>query len=129
MPKFPPMSETPDNQEYQPESLEQMTDSVKNGLKNKVFNHILEIGRAIVDPLRDIQELIHEINALNGFYDTDESEIASVARATANIHAEASELWESYRNRIHDAPCDKAEDMVQVFRREGEAQFEPLTCA
>lgn len=45
-----------------------------------------------------------------------------MAKQTANIHGEVSELWEAYRRHTLNDPCDKAEEMEAVG-------LPALTCA
>jgi hypothetical protein len=62
-------------------------------------------------------------SARSGFHDGDEStpEREQIAALTANMHSEASELWEAYRAGNLHKPCDKAEKMAAMGLR-------PLTC-
>ena len=49
-------------------------------------------------------------NACNkGFHDNenDESTVQAMARHTANLHGEVSELWEAARRGELETPCDK----------------------
>jgi NTP pyrophosphatase (non-canonical NTP hydrolase) len=58
----------------------------------------------------NIKDLYGEIRAINdekGWHDN----AVSVASMVANLHGEASELWEAYRaGKLHDE-CDKADKM------------------
>lgn len=58
-----------------------------------------------------------------GFHDEDAhtSLREQIAVYTANLHGEASEMWEAYRAGKLHSPCDKAERMV-------DAGLPPLTC-
>ena len=64
---------------------------------------------------------IHALAKDKGWYDEPETDGQFVTRAVANLHGEASELWEAYRNGKLDAPCDKAVKMEA-------AGIKPLSC-
>lgn len=59
------------------------------------------------------QKAAFEQSAKSGFHDKD----PVFSEFTANMHSEASEMWEAYRKGELNKPCDKAERMS-----------EPLTC-
>jgi NTP pyrophosphatase (non-canonical NTP hydrolase) len=62
------------------------------------------------DALHELATLAHETSKANGFHENP----VPVSEFVANLHAEASELWEAYReNRLHE-PCDKAERMDEL---------------
>lgn len=68
-------------------------------------SHALTIG--------EWQKVAYAQSAKSGFHD----EPAVFSEFTANMHSEASEMWEAYRKGQLNAPCDKADRMS-----------EPLTC-
>jgi NTP pyrophosphatase (non-canonical NTP hydrolase) len=60
--------------------------------------------------LGDLAALAHETSKANGFH----ANSVPVSEFVANLNAEASELWEAYReNRLHE-PCDKADRMDEL---------------
>jgi NTP pyrophosphatase (non-canonical NTP hydrolase) len=62
------------------------------------------------DALRELATFAHDTSKANGFHENP----VPVSEFVANLHAEASELWEAYReNRLHE-PCDKAERMQEL---------------
>ena len=74
-----------------------------------------------LEVLNRLRDHVHEVASNKGFHDPD-MEVQGMARYVANLHAEASELWEATRaGRLHE-PCDKADKMVAVG-------IAPLTCA
>jgi NTP pyrophosphatase (non-canonical NTP hydrolase) len=59
------------------------------------------------------QKAAYAQSARSGFHDGP----PVFSEFTANMHSEASEMWEAYRKGQLNAPCDKADRMT-----------EPLTC-
>jgi NTP pyrophosphatase (non-canonical NTP hydrolase) len=61
------------------------------------------------DQLNRIAEEVYDNACNKGFHDNenDESTVQSMARHTANLHGEVSELWEAARKGALLKPCDK----------------------
>lgn len=70
------------------------------------------------------RDVAYQEAASNGWHrdDREDDGIPNFGDYTSNLHSEASELWEAWRKRKLNAPCDKAEQMVA-------AGLTPLTCA
>lgn len=77
------------------------------------------MSKTITDWAHDI----YDVAVSKGWHDNDHTltEGEKVAAYVANIHGEASELWEAYRAGKLRAPCDKAAKMA------GHG-ITPLTC-
>jgi len=69
--------------------------------------------------LNELARHLHDTKEARGFYDKGP---AVVSEAVANLHSAASEIWEAYRTRSLDKPCDKAAGMEALC-------LVPLTCA
>lgn len=75
--------------------------------------------------LNRFRDEIHALAKSKHWHDEDASnDRAYLARSTANLHAEISELWESYRNGKLNSQCDKPipltfmeEEMADVLIR------------
>lgn len=65
--------------------------------------------------LNSLAQHVYEIAKAHGFHDDDDRR-ERIAEFIANLHGEASELWEAWRKGNLHKPCDKA-------------TAEPLTCA
>lgn len=59
------------------------------------------------EALNEISGAVYANAKAKGFYDKPESEIEHLARHTANVHGEVSELWEAARRNQLRGPCDK----------------------
>jgi hypothetical protein len=81
----------------------------------------LEIHKMRIADLSTVAFNVHKNARDKGFYDDAESEMQFLARSTANMHGEVSELWEAARDDKLQKPCDKADKMK-------EAGIPPLTC-
>ncbi len=66
--------------------------------------------------LNKMADDVYSVSTLKGWHEHDagKSETEIVAAFVANIHAEASELWEAYRAGKLRAPCDKAAKMESL---------------
>lgn len=62
--------------------------------------------------LNDLRDTCHALAIEKGWYDTEESQEFYIARTVANIHGEASELWEAFRTDTMNNPCDKTVAMT-----------------
>ena len=71
--------------------------------------------------LNEIADAVHANAREKGFHDNPDNEIF-LANQCCNLHAEVSELWDSFRAHQFEAPCDKAKKMEAMG-------LEPLTCA
>lgn len=74
------------------------------------FNELTEMAREV-----------HRVAKEKGWYDQPETTHQFIMRSVANIHGEASELWEAERKGHCDADCDKAIKMREIC-------VMPLTC-
>jgi NTP pyrophosphatase (non-canonical NTP hydrolase) len=72
--------------------------------------------------LNHMRDACHQLAINKGWYDTEETPGAYMARCCANFHGEVSELWEAHRANTLNEPCDKADKMIA-------AGLQPLTCA
>lgn len=64
--------------------------------------------------ITDINELADAIHANareKGFHPEDEKREVYVANQCNNMHAEVTELWDSYRGGYESDPCDKQDKM------------------
>lgn len=85
-------------------------------------NYASELERDQTDPATVINQLACDVYALacdKGWHRSLED--AYMGRFIANLHSEASELWEAYRRNALSKPCDKAEEMEAIG-------LKPLTC-
>lgn len=57
--------------------------------------------------INEFAKAVHENAKAKGFHDGQQT----MASYCANLHGEASELWESYRNGTWDKACDKVNEM------------------
>lgn len=78
----------------------------------------------MIEDLNTWARRVAELANRKGFRDdlADPCGVDAMARYTANLHGEVSELWEAARGGKLDALCDKAEKMR-------DAGIKPLTCA
>lgn len=74
-------------------------------MSEKTRDRIIDI--AALDALDDLAQMIYENAKAKGFHDKPEGEIEYLARHTANVHGEVSELWEAARRSNLRGPCDK----------------------
>jgi len=70
-----------------------------------------------IESINAVRDLVHKNAVAKGFYDKPEGTIEFITRSVANLHGEASELWEAARKGALTLHCDKAAKMP-----------EPLTC-
>lgn len=78
----------------------------------------MKILPSVYNALNALRDHVWIVSSSKGFKD----EPVPVGDSCANLHGEVSELWEAYRTRKLDQPCDKAAGMEKL----GET---PLTCA
>lgn len=64
-----------------------------------------------IDAINEIANLVHENAIAHGFHNFEEDEGQFIARTVANIHGEASELWEAYRKHELHNSCDKTPEL------------------
>lgn len=76
---------------------------------------------ALASMLNVLRDDLHELAKAKGWYDNAETDAQFVARAVANLHGETSELWEAFRHKKLNEPCDKTKKMKA-------AGIETLTC-
>ncbi len=76
-----------------------------------------EFQNSVVQAVNDLAEHVYETARVSGWHD----EPVPVPVSVANIHGEASELWESFRKNTLHEPCDKSEKMSA-------SGIKPLTC-
>jgi hypothetical protein len=83
----------------------------------------IEIAAPKPTTIREWCAAAYAQSARSGFHDGDATtpEREQIASLTANMHSEASELWEAFRAGNLRKPCDKAERMAAMGLR-------PLTC-
>lgn len=72
--------------------------------------------------LNRVASIVHGLARAKGWHDDHDSAGVFLARACNNLHAEVSELWESYRNNSFAKLCDKWKQMDELG-------IQPLTCA
>lgn len=74
--------------------------------------------------LNTLRDICYNEARNKGFHSEDENldNLSDFGDYMANLHGEASELWEAYRKNNLFEPCDKAEEMEAH-------QLEPLTAA
>ena len=77
------------------------------------------------DQLDLLSEQVYQNAVRKGFHEAGktETDVQRLARYTANLHGEVSELWEAARRGTLDNPCDK--DAVVPFL----GGTRPLTCS
>lgn len=77
------------------------------------------------DQLDLLSEQVYQNAVAKGFHEAGkhETDVQRLARYTANLHGEVSELWEAARKGHLDAPCDKAATVPFL------GGTRPLTCA
>lgn len=57
--------------------------------------------------LNELADSIHQLAKSKGWHSFGETELQFVTRFIANLHGEASELWEAARNNQLHSACDK----------------------
>ena len=77
------------------------------------------------DQLDLLSEQVYQNAVSKGFHEAGKTktDVQKLARYTANLHGEVSELWEAARRGTLDAPCDK--DAFVPFL----GGTRPLTCS
>jgi NTP pyrophosphatase (non-canonical NTP hydrolase) len=71
--------------------------------------------------LNQIADAVHELAKEKGWHNFDENEGQFLTRAVANLHSEASELFEAYKTNQLRSLCDKSDKMAAMG-------LPPLTC-
>lgn len=95
---------------------------------NNHLNGVELLNEADIAAINRVCEIFHRNATLKGFHpEPPNGELPSsfVPKAVANIHGEASELWEAYRKGNLDKPCDKpgtgltcqSEELADLFIR------------
>lgn len=64
--------------------------------------------------LNDIADAVHANAYAKGFHPQAEPIAVFMANQCNNIHAEVTELWDSYRAGKENHPCDKTEKMQKL---------------
>lgn len=77
------------------------------------FDTTGNINSDIFNALNVLRELAYQEASNRGWHkdDTQEEEIKNFGNYIANLHSEVSELWEAWRKKRLNLPCDKAEEM------------------
>jgi hypothetical protein len=66
-----------------------------------------QMNQQHIESINEIAAILHQNAVDHGWHSFDETESAYIARTVANLHGEASELWESHRAGGLQKQCDK----------------------